>query len=167
MHESPSHLLAQTPLTVSPFITLPVPPTLPHNYTTLPSTLPASVLSTTDSDQKPAYVLSAQGFSAHPSAIKAQNLALLGQLSTAGPEAQRKVEEWERDIGERELREKRRRAPGWLDREEKILRPEQREERRQAEQPKVDLLGDEDTGEGKEVGGKRDEVGELMDKAFG
>ena len=34
------------------------------------------------------------------------------------------MQKWEDAIRERELKEKRRRAPGWLDREEKILEPE-------------------------------------------
>ena len=35
----------------------------------------------------------------------------------------KKIQEWENDINERELAEKRRLAPGYLDRDEKILEP--------------------------------------------
>ena len=38
-------------------------------------------------------------------------------------DAEEKVKEWERSLKERELAEKRRVAPGWLDRDEKILQP--------------------------------------------
>lgn len=41
-------------------------------------------------------------------------------------DAQRALQEWEDSIKERELAEKRRVAPGWLDREEKILEPEKK-----------------------------------------
>lgn len=42
-------------------------------------------------------------------------------------EAENTLSEWEKDIKERELAEKRRVAPGWLDREEKILEPERKD----------------------------------------
>ena len=38
-------------------------------------------------------------------------------------EAEQTVQEWETQLKEQELAEKRRVAPGWLDREEKILEP--------------------------------------------
>lgn len=38
-------------------------------------------------------------------------------------DARNTIKEWERSITERELAEKRRVAPGWLDRDEKILEP--------------------------------------------
>ena len=41
-------------------------------------------------------------------------------------DAEKTVSEWEASIRERELAEKRRVAPGWLDREEKILEPAKR-----------------------------------------
>lgn len=39
-------------------------------------------------------------------------------------EAERTIAEWEKGLKEQELAEKRRVAPGWLDRVEKILEPE-------------------------------------------
>lgn len=41
-------------------------------------------------------------------------------------DAEKTVKEWEDGIKERDLAEKRRLAPGWLDREEKILEPEKK-----------------------------------------
>ncbi|KAI5236939.1 hypothetical protein E4T43_08295 [Aureobasidium subglaciale] len=118
-------LLAQVPLTVSPFVTLPKAPTLPHNYASLPSTLPPSILNTESDDPNapPAYVTSGTGFRAHPSAIIAQNKALRDQLDTAASDARKQIREWHDAINERELAEKRRKAPGWLDSDAKILRP--------------------------------------------
>jgi hypothetical protein len=39
-------------------------------------------------------------------------------------DAERTIKEWEESIRQRELAEKRRLAPGWLDRDEKLLQPE-------------------------------------------
>ncbi|KAF2220693.1 hypothetical protein BDZ85DRAFT_291117 [Elsinoe ampelina] len=185
MHDEPSPLLAQVPLTVSPFINLPKPPTLPHNYASLPSTLPPSILNTPPTNPTspsppppPPYVTapnSTSGFSAHPSQIIAQNTALLARLRTTEAEAGEKVQQWEREIRERELQEKRRRAPGWLDRDEKMLSP--------ARKGPGDLLGGEggegeqDVGRGRDEGpgevggrgqkGRGGELGAMMDRAFG
>ena len=41
-------------------------------------------------------------------------------------DAEKTLKEWEDGIKERELAEKRRLAPGWLDREEKMLEPEKK-----------------------------------------
>ncbi|KAF4556540.1 Hypothetical protein D9617_1g084180 [Elsinoe fawcettii] len=186
--EIPSPLLAQVPLTVSPFINLPKPPTLPHNYASLPSTLPPSILSqptsSNPSDPSPAppelvpYVTAPNSsFSAHPKQIIAQNRSLLSRLEATEKQAEQKMAEWERGIEERELADKRRRAPGWLDRDEKILSPARK--RGEGEEG-VDLLGDdagvEGRGEGNErqgegggnMGGEQGgELGVMMDRAFG
>ena len=37
--------------------------------------------------------------------------------------AEKTIQDWEQEIKDRDLAEKRRVAPGWLDREEKILEP--------------------------------------------
>lgn len=113
------------PLTVSPFVTLPKPPTLPHNYASLPSTLPPSILNLESDDPSalPAYVTSASGFRAHPSTVITQNKALRDQLDSAAAQGAKQVREWRQAIDERELAEKRRKAPGWLDSDAKILRP--------------------------------------------
>ncbi|KAK3679655.1 hypothetical protein LTR78_000030 [Recurvomyces mirabilis] len=92
----------------------------------------------------PAYVTSSSGFAAHPSTITTQNRALLKQIQRQREEAEGKVREWEQGIKEVELREKRRRAPGWLDSEQHLLQPEKKVE---------------GSGDGGGVGG----VGNLMD----
>jgi len=182
-----SHFLAQVPLTVSPFVTLPKAPTLPHNYVSIPSTLPPSSITSAptttspdSSQQLSAYVSSSSGFTAHPSGIIAQNQSLLEQLSRAPGEAQTKIQEWENAIRDRELRDKRRKAPGWLDREEKILEPVHVIERKNGDShgrksAPTDLMDNNDgvsghsldnvamEREGKDVA----DLGLQMDRAFG
>lgn len=53
-------------------------------------------------------------------------------------EGERVLKEWEENVKGEELREKRRVAPGWLDREERVLEPER----------KTGLLGSGDDGLG-------------------
>ncbi|KAH0359062.1 hypothetical protein KCU65_g10140, partial [Aureobasidium melanogenum] len=161
--------LAQVPLTVSPFVNLPKAPTLPHNYASLPSTLPPSILNSDSDDPSapPAYVTSGTGFRAHPSAIIAQNKALRDQLDTAASEARTKVRDWRAAIDERELAEKRRKAPGWLDSDAKILRPattapppdtKPGASLLDAEDDNTDALRPQESG---------NDMGSQMDRAFG
>ncbi|KAF2754717.1 hypothetical protein EJ05DRAFT_540795 [Pseudovirgaria hyperparasitica] len=141
MHDEPSdphHLLAQLPLTVSPFLSLPSATTLPYTYKSLPSTLPPSALDTHSSSndpatlnssqesQKPAYVMSAGGHSAHPDDIISNCRALQAHLDKLEKDAKDMVKAWDDRIRERELAEKRRVAPGWLDEDVKMLVPEKK-----------------------------------------
>ena len=114
-------LLAQVPLTVSPFIHLPSTITLPYTYKPLPSTLPPSSTPTSK------FVVSPTGHAAHPDEIIASCRALQSHLDKIQSDAERAIREWEEGWERRELEEKRRLAPGWLDRDEKILEPERRE----------------------------------------
>jgi hypothetical protein len=43
-------------------------------------------------------------------------------------DAERELREWDERIRQRELAEKRRVAPGWLDRDERILEPEKKDD---------------------------------------
>lgn len=120
----PHPLLAQIPLTVSPFISLPTATTLPYTYKTIPTTLPSSVTVDPNApDQKARYVVSSSGHAAHPDEILASCRALEADLKKAQTDAETTIRDWEESIKQRELAEKRRVAPGWLDRDEKILRP--------------------------------------------
>ncbi|KAI9863662.1 MAG: hypothetical protein M1813_003685 [Trichoglossum hirsutum] len=131
MSPSPHPLLAQIPLTVSPFISLPTATTLPYTWKPLPSTLPPSSTGVTangsSSGEKPQYVVSSAGYAAHPDEIIASCRALQAHLQKLQEDAETTVRKWEGGIRERELAEKRRVAPGWLDREERILEPERKE----------------------------------------
>ncbi|CAD0092182.1 unnamed protein product, partial [Aureobasidium vineae] len=169
MRQTENPLLAQVPLTVSPFITLPKAPTLPHNYASLPSTLPPSILNsdTDDPSAPPAYVTSGTGFRAHPSTIIAQNKALREQLNTGALEARTKVRDWRAAIDERELAEKRRKAPGWLDSDAKILRPATTAPLPDTK-PGASLLDAEDNNtDALRPQESRNDMGSQMDRAFG
>lgn len=67
---------------------------------------------------------SASGFRAHPSTVLAQNSALRDQLANSTRDAHKTVQTWLESNRERELAEKRRKAPGWLDSDEKMLSPQ-------------------------------------------
>lgn len=51
-------------------------------------------------------------------------MALRDQLAKTAADAQKTIQEWLDRIKERELAEKRRKAPGWLDSDEKMLKPQ-------------------------------------------
>ncbi|KAL8709745.1 MAG: hypothetical protein Q9220_005531 [cf. Caloplaca sp. 1 TL-2023] len=122
-NDRPHPLLAQIPLTVSPFISLPSAPTLPYTYKPLPSTLPPSATADENGNEREKIVVSKSGHAASPDDIIASCQALQAHIKKMQEDAERKIREWEASLREEELAEKRRVAPGWLDREEKILEP--------------------------------------------
>ncbi|ROV89580.1 hypothetical protein VMCG_09930 [Cytospora schulzeri] len=136
MHDNRTHpLLAQVPLTVSPFVNLPTSTTLPYTYKPMPSTLPPSItgITTTTSASgdpessgadKARYVISQSGHAAHPDDIIASCRALQAHLSKLQADAEQELRALDERIRERELAEKRRVAPGWLDSEARLLEPE-------------------------------------------
>ncbi|OGE57085.1 hypothetical protein PENARI_c002G03485 [Penicillium arizonense] len=121
----PHPLLAQVPLTVSPFINLPTSVTLPYTYKTVSSILPPSVtVDPSNPDGKARYVVSSSGeHAAHPDDILAACQSLEQHLNKTRSDADHAIKAWKDSIQQRELAEKRRVAPGWLDREEKLLQP--------------------------------------------
>jgi hypothetical protein len=158
---------------VNPFIDLPKPPTLPHNYASIPSTLPPSTIHAPPAPSNPdlpAYVTSSTGFAAHPTSIINQSRALLDQLSSQRRDAAEKVKKWEQDIEERELQEKRRRAPGWLDSEAKLLQPAKKTEEHKGHSD-TDLMDQPeaavDVQKLQEQRRTANELGDAMDRAFG
>ena len=108
---------------MSPFISLPTAVTLPYTYKSIPSTLPPSITVDPNSSEKPQYVISSSGHGARPEDIVASCKALQAHILKAQEDAQRAIKAWEEGVKEKELAEKRRVAPGWLDRDEKILEP--------------------------------------------
>ncbi|KAI2470829.1 hypothetical protein F4781DRAFT_441433 [Annulohypoxylon bovei var. microspora] len=126
MRDDRTHpLLAQVPLTVSPFVSLPTAATLPYTYKTMPSTLPPPISGVTGaSTPKPKYVIAPSGHAAHPHDIAASCEALRAHVSKTQAEAARALRDLEDRIRDRELAEKRRVAPGWLDSEARLLQPE-------------------------------------------
>lgn len=113
------------PLTVSPFISLPTAVTLPYTYKSVATALPPSVtVDPSNPDAKARYVVSATGgHAAHPDEILASYQALEDHLKKTMANAEKTIKDWEESVRQRELAEKRRVAPGWLDREEKLLQP--------------------------------------------
>ena len=113
---------------------------------------------------------SSTGFAAHPSSIVNQNRALLDQISSQQRDAHEKVKKWEQDIKDRELQEKRRRAPGWLDSESKLLQPAKKTEGRQ-EAGEIYLMDQPpaavDIETSREQNKTANELGDAMDRAFG
>ncbi|KAG9252275.1 uncharacterized protein F5Z01DRAFT_239795 [Emericellopsis atlantica] len=169
----PHHLLEQVPLTVSPFVSLPTATTLSYNYKTMPSNIPPSSLGIpavasdakdeTAQPQQPKYIVSGSGHAAHPDDIIASCRALQTHVSKLQEDAERELREFEEKIRERELAEKRRVAPGWLDSESRLLEPE----KATGEQP--DLMDSESAEQKAAVSGApavADEGAEL-DRAFG
>ncbi|KAF4950828.1 hypothetical protein FGADI_7919 [Fusarium gaditjirri] len=132
MHDNKrSHpLLEQVPLTVSPFVSLPTATTLSYNYKTMPSNIPPSSLGIEAASDNPAgqtkpkYVVSNSGHAAHPEDIIASCRALQAYVTKMQEDAERELREFDEKIKARELAEKRRVAPGWLDSEMHMLEPE-------------------------------------------
>lgn len=113
--------------------------TLPYTYKSIASSLPPSITTAPASTSagpvngsnnpatiggKTRYVVSSTGgHVAHPEEILASCQALEAHLKKTIIDAEKTIKDWEESIRERELAEKRRLAPGWLDREEKLLQP--------------------------------------------
>ncbi|PHH58575.1 hypothetical protein CDD81_5203 [Ophiocordyceps australis] len=131
MHNNRSHpLLEQVPLTVSPFVSLPTATTLSYNYKTMPSNIPPSALglqSIADDGSAPPFprfVVSGSGHAASPEEVGKSCRELLHYLVWMNDKAEEEIGRLETRLREEELKEKRRLAPGWLDRDERMLEPE-------------------------------------------
>ncbi|KAF3099768.1 hypothetical protein TWF569_011668 [Orbilia oligospora] len=116
MHDHNAHkLLAQIPLTVSPFAGLPTSITLPYDYVSLPASLPPP-----SSNQ----IVSPSGQSSiSPDQLIVDCGNLAAHLTNEAKTAREEIEKWVKSIEERELMEKRRVAPGWLDTGVMMLEP--------------------------------------------
>ncbi|KAI9930054.1 hypothetical protein ASPWEDRAFT_48231 [Aspergillus wentii DTO 134E9] len=174
MYESyrPHPLLAQVPLTVSPFINLPSSVTLPYTYKSVPSTLPPSVtVDPSNPDAKARYVVSSSGeHAAHPDEILASCQTLEQHLKKTRNDNADAIKKWEESLSQRDLAEKRRVAPGWLDRDEKLLQPSKAMSpsmsQGQAEQSLLDSSSTDQNSTNLPSMKPHDE-GEELDRAFG
>ena len=164
----PHALLAQVPLTVSPFISLPTATTLPYTYKPLPSTLPPSSTSDANGAEREKYVVSASGHAASPEHIIACCQALQAHIQGTQEKAENAVKDWEKGVKEEELAEKSRVAPGWLDRPEKILQPE-RKGAASPSSPPVNLLDSQEPESHQQSNSRsaQNAVGDELDRAFG
>ncbi|KAJ5354085.1 hypothetical protein N7541_006649 [Penicillium brevicompactum] len=164
----PHPLLAQVPLTVSPFINLPTSVTLPYTYKSVTSILPPSVtVDPSNPDGKARYVVSSSGeHAAHPDDILAACHSLETHLNKTRSDADQAIEAWKESIKQRELAEKRRLAPGWLDREEKLLQPSRATMSLGAQQSLLDSSSPDQSASQMPAIQPHDE-GEELDRAFG
>ncbi|KAJ9604832.1 hypothetical protein H2200_010947 [Cladophialophora chaetospira] len=153
----------QVPLTVSPFLSLPTAVTLPYTFRSVPTSLPPSIVSE-NGQEKPKYVTSSSGHSAHPDDIVNSCKALQEHLKKNTEDAAKAIKEWEQDIKERDLAEKRRVAPGWLDRDEKILEPTKAPSKTTIDQ---NLLDGEPVNSISAPTMSPNREGEELDRAFG
>lgn len=156
---------------MSPFINLPTTITLPYTYKPVPSTLPPSVTGDpSNADAKTRYIVSASGeHAAHPEEILAACLSLKDHLKKNRGDSGNAIKQWEDSIRQRDLAEKRRVAPGWLDREEKLLQPNRAiptSPSGQAEQSLLDSMPADQSAASLPSIKPRDE-GEELDQAFG
>ncbi|KAF2626703.1 hypothetical protein BU25DRAFT_411669 [Macroventuria anomochaeta] len=170
MHdEHPHPLLAQVPLTVSPFLSLPHSVPLPYSYVTLPSTLPPSILQTNNSSEPPQYVQSSSGQTAHPDQILRSCTALQEHLAKLEADARKTLEEHKKRRDAEELAEKRRVAPGWLDSGVHILKPENVDESTPVpeSQGQVQQAQRHDQSQGGQSGAGQSREAEELDRVFG
>lgn len=149
-------------MTVSPFLSMPTAVTLPYSFRQVPTSLPPSAIDDPSSD-KPKYITSSSGHTAHPDDVIASCNALQQHITKSREDAKKLMEEWEHTIKERELAEKRRVAPGWLDRDQKILEPTKAGSNAQ----KQGLLDAQDTANVNAPAMSPNREGEELDRAFG
>jgi len=111
--------LAQLVLVKSPYLQLPHSVSLPYNYTPLPSSVDTivRVQQKGTANRKPATDFSQVVASVELSAKKTTALQSEHEAYVE------KVKLWEEQIREREVREKRRIAPGYLDTDQRLLVP--------------------------------------------
>ncbi|SPO00742.1 uncharacterized protein DNG_03490 [Cephalotrichum gorgonifer] len=145
----------------------------------MPSTLPPSILNPPPSDPSAAasasasaspasqpkarYVVSNAGHAAHPDDIVATCREMHKHLDAMRADAERDLAALREGARQRELAEKRRIAPGWLDSELRVLEPQRNDGAAAAEEGEGDGEEKKMAAEGA-VGG---EGGEELDRAFG
>ncbi|KAM3467055.1 hypothetical protein MY5147_008201 [Beauveria neobassiana] len=180
----PHPLLEQVPLTVSPFVSLPTATTLSYTYKTMPSNIPPSALGIPNADTttssssssgptselqqqqpKPRFIVSQSGNAAHPDDIVASCQALHAHVTKMQEDADRELRAFEERIRERDLAEKRRLAPGWLDSDARLLQPEKG--KAAAAQAENELMVGEPVA--RQAGGAEPatDEGAALDRAFG
>ncbi|KAM0280480.1 hypothetical protein ACHAQH_004059 [Verticillium albo-atrum] len=146
-----------------------LPPSILGNPSAAPAPTDDGTATPQQSTPKPQYIVSQSGHAAHPDDIIASCRALQDHISRMQEDAARELREFEERIKARELAEKRKVAPGWLDSEARILEPERKggvpgEE--DANSGEVDMLsGDVNGGQGPSEMGT--DQGAELDRYFG
>jgi hypothetical protein len=147
-------------------MSLPSAVTLPYTYKSVPSSLPPSVIAETGTGEKPRYVVSSSGHASRPEEIIASCKALQEHIEQSRSEAAKNIKAWEDGVKERELAEKRRVAPGWLDRDEKLLKPT-KANKAEHQQNLLDSAGKSDCSSSMAPAIAPTSEGEELDRAFG
>ncbi|KAL8910870.1 MAG: hypothetical protein Q9171_003869 [Xanthocarpia ochracea] len=93
------------------------------HFNPLSSTPPPSSTADSNGNEREKIIVSQSGHIASIEDIIASYQALQTHIQKRQEDAERTIREWEENLRKEELAEKRRVAPGWLDREEKILQP--------------------------------------------
>jgi hypothetical protein len=143
------------------------------------------------SSDKPKYVISPSGHAAHPDDIIASCRVLQNHISKLQADAEKELREFDERVKARDLAEKRRLAPGWLDSDVRVLEPVRKDTgkgKERKEGPKDLLSGDDgfdggsaaldggnqsrEQGQGGHGRGGASEMavpdqGEELDRAFG
>lgn len=154
-------------------MSLPAATTLSYNYKTMPSNIPPSSLGiptategSDPSDQpKSRFIVSNSGHAAHPEDIIASCRALSAHLDKMQEDADREMKEFDEKKRERDLAEKRRVAPGWLDSESRMLEPE-----KTGGPPEASLMDKESEEQQAAAAAKAkaaEDEGAQLDRAFG
>ncbi|RYO85583.1 hypothetical protein DL764_009143 [Monosporascus ibericus] len=112
------------PLTVSPFVSLPTAATFPYTYKSMPA--PATGITGATDDEKFKYVVSPSGHAPYPDEIVASCQALQAYIARMREDMEVTLRRMEERIRERDLAEKRRVVPGWLDSDARLLEPERK-----------------------------------------
>lgn len=115
---------------------------------------------------KPRYVVSNTGHAAHPDDIMASCQALHAHVMKLQEDAERDLREFDQRIKDRDLAEKRRLAPGWLDSDARLLEPEKSTPVQQQATGDKNNEGQIQTPGG-HPGGSDPEKGAELDRAFG
>jgi hypothetical protein len=116
---------------------------------------------------KPKYVVSSSGHSASPDDIIASCQALQKHIRDQSEGSAKTIRDWEDGIRQKELAEKRRVAPGWLDREEKILEPVKATDEAKKGTSLLDGGDADDQGASQLPAIQATREGEELDRAFG
>lgn len=125
--------------------------------------------------------MSPSGHTAHPDDIISSCGQLQDYIKKVQDDADRELKHWEEKIAARELAEKRRVAPGWLDSDARILEPERvnksppSQSNPPAAQPNIMDLDTANTTGGEQRSGpsagdsksQAEDAGDELDRAFG
>ena len=120
-YKTASSPLSQLVLIKSPYLQLPHPVTLPYNYTPLPSSVDTIV----NPHRPPRNVTDSQPTTDFSQVLSSVELSVqrITALKSEHEAHLERIKSWEDQIQVREVREKRRIAPGYLDTDQRLLMP--------------------------------------------